>query len=134
VNKVIVVVTLIFFLAGCSNSSFINRSDNIPDGDEKIIKEFRAHHDYSDAELKSLAITYLGEINGYRIYGVPYKGVELYDKDWIKDGYNFPSKSHSRIIGIISGHLYTLGNLIHETSIDIKGLYNLVPEDYKEKN
>ena len=133
-KKLAVAAFLVLFLVGCSSLSYINRGDNIPDGDERIIKEFRSHHDYSDVELKNLSIVYLGEIDGYRIYEVPYKGEGASGEAWIRDGYKFPFKSHARIMGIKNGHLYTLGELIYETSIDAKGLYNLMPEEYKTEN
>lgn len=114
------------------DNSYLNKSDNISDRDKKLIKEFRSHHNYSNDELKSLEIKYLGEVDGYRIYFVPFKGSSgvLNSGAWKKEGYTFPVASHTQIIGIKDGNLYTLGNLIHETSINIRGLYELMPEEF----
>ncbi|MBU3179200.1 hypothetical protein KPL47_23185 [Clostridium estertheticum] len=119
--------------ASPSPTKNINESDSIIESDEKIIKEFRSHHNYSDKELKNLAINYLGDVDGFRVYFVPFKGSSgvLNEKNWTKDNYIFPIKSQTRIIGIKEDKLYTLGNLIHETNINIKALYTILPKEYK---
>jgi len=133
--SVVILIVLVSLLVSCSSSieSYINRNDSIADRDEKVIKEFRSHHNYSNEELKSLAIKYLGEVDGFRIYFVPFKGSSgvLNEGSWTKDNYTFPVESHTRIIGIKNSNLYTVGNLIHETPINIKALYDILPNEYK---
>jgi hypothetical protein len=125
---------LLLFITGCSPKSYINNKDSIPDNDEKIIKEFRSHHNYTKDQLKTLEIKHLGDVSDYRIYYVPFKGSSgvLNEEDWIEGEYIFPIESHTRIIGIRNDKLYTLGELINETQIDIKALYNIMPDEYKK--
>lgn len=123
----------LFTLVGCGNASYVNTKDNINDKDEAIIKEFCSHHGYSNNELKNLATKYLGLVDGYKIYYVPFKGENESDKDWIKNGYTFRGKSYTRIIGIKSNKLYTIGELVNETQINIKQLYKVLPEEFKVK-
>lgn len=119
-------VLLLVFVAFNFNVLFsVNYFDDIRNSDEYLIKTFRSHHNFSFKELKQLEINYLGQVDGFRIYFVPIKGSWISDP-WTKDGFTFPSESHTRIIGIKNGMLFTLGNLIHETSIDIKNLYELI--------
>jgi hypothetical protein len=100
---------------------------------EKIMKEFRSHHGYSSDELEKLKIKYIGNVDNFYIYYVPFKDNSYdYDKDFEAKGYRFPAKSHTRIIGIKDGKLYTLGNIIYETSISVKDLYNLLLDEYKD--
>lgn len=40
----------------------------------------------------------------------------------------FPSESHTQILGVKEGDLYTLGNLLFETSINVEKLHELIPE------
>ena len=128
--KRLLAVIFIIFLFGCSDINYINHNDNIPDKDEKLIKEFRSHHNYTNEELKNLQIKYLGCVEDYNIYDVPFKDYSGVSGDgaWTKDGYTFPVDSHTRIIGIKNGQLYTIGNLIHETTINMKELYRLLPK------
>ena len=130
---IFIVFTSLLISYKSSVDSYINKSDSITDGDEKIIKEFRSHHDYSNKELKNLAIHYLGDVDGFRVYFVPFKGSSDVpnEKSWIKDNYAFPIKSQTRIMGIKDDKLFTLGNLIHETTINIKALYTVLPNEYK---
>jgi hypothetical protein len=114
-------------------NSVVNTKDNIDDEDEAIIKEFRSHHGYTNNELKNLSIKYLGVVDNYKIYYVPFKDGNETGEGWTKEGYTFPVKSHTRIVGIKSNKLYTIGELIHETQIDIKQLYELLPEEFKTK-
>ena len=129
------VLIFLLTLVGCKNTNIINRSDNIDDKDEAVIKEFSSHHDYTNNELKNLEIKYLGTVDGYRIYYVPFKGSSgvLNPTSWTKEGYIFPIECQTRIIGIKSTNLYTIGNLMHETSINIKQLYEVLPEEFKTK-
>ena len=135
--KKVLAVALIFLfvLVGCKSTSFINTRDNINDKDEAIIKEFRSHHGYTNNELKNLGIRYLGVVDDYKIYYVPFKGPSgvLNETSWKKEGYTFPIECQTRIIGIKSNELYTIGNLIHETQINIKQLYEVLPEEFKTK-
>jgi hypothetical protein len=128
-----IVLIFLFTLVGCKSTNFINTEDNINDKDEGIIKEFRSQHGYSNDELKNLSIKYLGVVDNYKIYYVPFKDGNETGEDWIKEGYAFPLKSHTRIIGIKSNELYTIGELIHETQIGVKQLYELLPEEFKTK-
>ncbi|MBS4538464.1 hypothetical protein GOQ27_08305 [Clostridium sp. D2Q-11] len=135
-NRIILLLIIVILLVGCKQKNeLIKTDDNINDKDEKIIKEFRSHHDYSKEELKSLNIKYLGEVDGFRIYFVPYKGSNgiLNERDWIKEGAVFPIESHTRILGVQYNKLYTLSNLVYETQINIKQLYELLPEEFKTK-
>ena len=127
-----IVLFFILVLAGCKSTNNINAQYNCDDKDESIIKEFRSHHGYSNDELKKLEIKYLGTVDNYRIYYVPYKN-ESEGESWVKEGYTFPPKSHDKIVGIKSNKLYTIGNLIHETQINIKQLYELLPEELRDK-
>ncbi|MCM0648899.1 hypothetical protein NBE98_10990 [Clostridium swellfunianum] len=135
----IIILAILIVIIGCeitgSLKNAVNTKDNINDNDEVIIKEFRSHHDYTNKELKSLEIKYLGIVDGYRIYYVPFKGSSgvLNPNSWTKEGYTFPVECQTRIIGIKSSKLYTVGNLIHETQINIKQLYDILPEEYKRK-
>ena len=135
----IIILTLLLLLVGCKSTggvnSVVNTKDNINDNDEVIIKEFRSHHNYTNKELINLGIKYLGTVDGYRIYNVPFKGSSgvLNPSSWTKEGYTFPVECQTRIIGIKSSELYTIGNLIHETQINIKQLYDILPEEYKTK-
>lgn len=132
---VILMVLLTLTLIGGKSASYINSKDNIADEDEMIIKEFRSHHDYSNYELKKLEIIYLGTVDGYKIYYVPFKGSSgvLNENSWTKEGYTFPVECQTRIVGIKSNNLYTIGELIHETQINIKQLYQLLPNEFKSK-
>lgn len=109
---------------------------NINAESEKIIKEFRSHHGYTSDELKNIKIRYLGNIHGYYIYYVPLK--KSYDdgNDYKTNGYVFPGVSMTRIIGIENGNLYTLGNMIFETSLreDVGEVYNLLLDEFKDLN
>lgn len=125
-----VLLLLIVFIPWKS-MSYTNTRDGIGDKDEAIIKEFRSHHGYSKNELKNLEIKYLGTVDDYKIYYVPYKNDEPLTKDLVKEGYTFPFKCQTRIIGINSYKLYTIGNLIYETQINIKQLYEILPEEFK---
>lgn len=134
-----IILILLIAISVCKSTgienSVLNTKDNIDDKDEAIIKEFRSHHDYSSKELKNLAIKYLGTVDGYRIYYVPFKGSSgvLNPTSWTKEGYTFPVECQTRIIGIKATELYTIGNLIHETQINIKQLYEVLPEEFKAK-
>lgn len=106
---------------------------------EKIIKEFRSHHGYTNDELKNMKIKYLGNVEGYFIYYVPLKESADYGssmQSYEAGGYVFPAVSMSRIIGIKDSKLYTLGNLIFETSLkDHAGeVYNLLIDEFKDLN
>lgn len=123
----------LFMLVGCKSTSFINTKDNVDDKDEGIIKEFRSHQGYTNEELKNLTIKSLGTVDDYKIYYVSFKDENETGEGWTKEGYTFPLKSHTRIIGIKSDKLYTIGELIHETQINIKQLYGVLPEEFKIK-
>lgn len=131
----IIILILLLTLTGCNSASYINTKDNIVDEDEMIIKEFRSHHDYSNDELKKLEIKYLGTVDGFKIYYVPFKGSSgvINPNNWIIEGYTFPVECHTRIVGIKSKNLYTVGKLIHETQINIKQLHELLPNEFKLK-
>jgi hypothetical protein len=131
----IIVLAFLLVLVGCKNAGVVNTNDNIDDKDEAIIKEFRSHHDYSKKELKNLEIKYLGTVDGYKIYYVPFKGSAevLNPTSWTKEEYTFPIECQTRIIGVKSNELYTIGKLIHETQINIKQLYEVLPEEFKTK-
>lgn len=106
---------------------------------EKIIKEFRSHHGYTNEELKNMKIKYLGNVEGYFIYYVPLKESADYGnsmQSYEADGYVFPAVSMSRIIGIKDSKLYTLGNLIFETSLKdhAEEVYNLLIDEFKDLN
>ena len=119
---------------GCKNTNYINTNDDIEDGDEAIIKDFRSNHKYSNEELKNLDIKYLGTVDKYKIYYVPYNIDNGFgSKNTTKEGYAFTIESLTRIVGIESKNLYTLGNLIYETRINIKQLHELLPEEFKGK-
>jgi uncharacterized protein (UPF0128 family) len=120
-------------LVGCKSTNFINTKDNVDDRDEGIIKEFRSHHGYTNEELKNLTIKLLGTVDDYKIYYVSFKDENQTGEGWTKEGYTFPLKSHTRIVGIKSDKLYTIGELIHETQINIKQLYGVLPEEFKTK-
>lgn len=134
-KKLVSLVLLVSFI-GCSSKNYINTKDNTLDKDEKIIKQFRANQNYSINELKNLQIKYLGEIDNYNIYYVPFKGSSgvLNENAWVKNGHTFPIESQTRIIGIKNDQLYTLGNLLNETQINIDNLYDLMPDEYKRLN
>jgi hypothetical protein len=127
------ILFFLLILVGCKGAKYINTKDNINDKDEAIIKEFRSHHGYSNDELKNLEIKYLGAVDDYEIYYVPFKNESESSDNWIKEGYIFPAKSHTRIVGVKSNELYTIGNLIHETQINIMQLYEVLPEEFKAK-
>lgn len=131
----VVILVVLLTLTGCKSTSYTNTKDNIADEDEKIIKEFRSHHGYSINELKNLDIKYLGTVDDYKIYYVPFKGASgvLKENSWIEEGYTFPAECHTRIVGIKSNNLYTIGNLIYETQINIKQLYELLPKEFKSE-
>lgn len=134
-NKILsIVLILVFVLVGCKSTNYINSKDNIDDKDEAIIKEFRSNHGYSNDELKKLDIKYLGIVDDYSIYYVPIKKEQESMEDWVKEGYTFPAESHTRIVGIKSSKLHTIGELIHETQINIKKLYEILPEEFKVVN
>ena len=127
---------ILFFslvLVGCKSTGYINAKDNIDDKDEAIIKEFRSQHGYSKDELKKLEIKHLGTVDNYKIYYVPYKNESESGDSWVKEGYTFPPKSHTTIVGIKSNELYTIGNLIYETQINIKRLYEVLPKELRDK-
>ena len=127
---------MLLFITGCLPKSYPNNKDSIPDNDEKIIKEFRSKQNYTTDQLKILEIKHLGDVSDYRIYYVPFKGSSgiINEEDWKKGEYIFLNESHTRIIGISNNKLYTLGNLINETQIDIKALYNIVDiNDWSKK-
>lgn len=129
-----IILIFLFLLVGCKNVNYINTKDDIADGDEAIIKEFRSHHGYSNSELKNLNIKYLGTVDGYKIYYVPYKVDNGFGgNNTIKEGYAFPPEAITRILGIKAKKLYTIGNLIHETQINIKNLHEVLPEEFKVK-
>lgn len=132
----LMIVLITLTLTGClgENNTFVDSEDDINDGHEYIIKEFRSHHDYSYDELKELDIKYLGDVDNFSIYYVEYEkesGI-IYPEGWNVDGFIFPSQSHTRIMGISGGKLYVLGKLIHETSINVEALYWIMPDEYKE--
>lgn len=117
-------ISLISFiiLTGCKSNQNSNSSS-----DEKIIKEFRSHQKYSSSELKAIEIKYLGNVDNYKIYYVSYKEqVSANEKPFIKDNYIFPIAAQTRIVGIKEKELYTLGNMLYETQINVQQLYNLV--------
>lgn len=123
-----IILVLGLIISGCSEAGYINTKDGIPDSDEKIIKEFRAHHNYSQTELYTLGIRNLGEVDGFRIYFVLYKEASsVSEESWSKGGFVFPSESHTQILGVKEGDLYTLGNLLFETSINVEKLHDLIP-------
>lgn len=128
-----IILVILLAAAGCKSGNYINTKDSIDDKDEAIIKEFRSHHEYSKDELKSLDIKYLGKVDDYRIYYVPFKGKEEVGNNITKEGYTFSDTSSTRIMGISSGNLYTFGNLINETQINIKKLYDVLPEEFKKQ-
>lgn len=133
-KKVWVIISIFLFVfVGCQSTNYINTIDNINDKDEAIIKEFRSHHGYSNDELKKLEIKNLGTVDGYNIYYVELKNVSEPGEDWTKDGYIFPVKCQTRIVGIKSNKLYTIGQLIFESQINIKQLYEVLPEEFKTK-
>lgn len=112
------------------DTNTINQYDNIPDDDEFLIKNFRAHHDYSAIELKFLDIKFLGEVDGYRIYYVPNKNDTSYDQDdWKVGKLVFPSKCHTRIVGIKNNKLSVIGELLNEIKINAQKLYNIIPKE-----
>jgi hypothetical protein len=133
----IIILSFVLVLVGCNSiggvKSVVNTKNNINDNDEAIIKEFRSHHGYTNKELKNLEVNYLGTVDSYKIYYVPFKGSSgvLNPSSWTKEGYTFPIECQTRIIGIKSSELYTIGNLIHETQINIKQLYDMLPEEFK---
>lgn len=105
----------------------------INEENEKLIKEFRSHHGYSSDELKNMKIKYIGNVDNYYIYYVPFKDKWYdYQGDFKCQGYSFPAQSQVRIIGSKDGKLYTLGMMIFETSINVKDLYNLLLDEYKD--
>lgn len=108
--------------------------ENKIEGDEKIIREFRSHQGYSKEELNKLDIKPLGTIDAYDIYYVPFKDKTFGSENWSKDGCTFPIFFNTRIIGVKSNRAYTLGNLLFETKIDVKKLYQLLPEDLLEEH
>lgn len=129
----IIFITLfsMFILLGYQSTTYINTKDDIDDSDEALIKEFRQNHGYSNNELKTLPIKLLREIDDYKIYYVDFNKTTESSNDWGKDGIVFSVKSHTRIIGIKSKKLYTIGNLIYETQINIKKLYKILPSEFK---
>lgn len=116
--------------------SYIDKSDSINDDDEKLIKKFRSNHDYTFDELKELQIEYLGEVSGFRIYLVEYRGdIAMCPlTGWEIDGYVFPLGATTKIMGIKEDKLYVSGKLIYETSIDIPILYDLVYSLYENED
>ncbi|WP_028550781.1 hypothetical protein [Paenibacillus sp. UNC451MF] len=110
---------------------YVNSYNNINDHDERLIKDFRSHHGYSRFELFSLEIRLLGEINDYKIYYVPFKGMDdTLNKPFEEQGYNFPIQSQTRIIGIKGNRLYTLGWLIRMNDMDLNKLYKLIIKEF----
>jgi len=125
----IILICLIFLGYSFVNYfTYIDKKDSIRDDDEKLIKKFRSHHNYSLDELKGLEIEYLDEIDGYRIYLVEFDGNTDMGSlsGWDIDEYVFPIGASTRIIGIKDDNLYVSGKLIYETAIDIDRLYELV--------
>jgi len=127
------IILVLLIIAGCKSASYINTKDNIGDKDEMVIKEFRSHHGYSKAELKNLQIKYLGTVDGYKIFYVPFKGASgvLNENSWTKEGYTFPVECYTTIVGIKANKLYTIGELLHETQINTEKLYELLPNEFK---
>jgi len=126
-------VMVLLIIIGCKGISYINAKDTIGDKDEMIIKEFRSHQGYSKDELKKLKIRYLGTVEDYKIYYVPFKGSsgDINGESWTKEGYTFPAECHTKIVGIKYDNIRTIGELIHETQINIKELYELLPSEFK---
>lgn len=124
--SIIISIILTSLLISCN---YINTSDSIEDSDEKMIKEFRSHQNYSSEELKSLGIKYLGEVDGFKIYFVPFKGsIGVRDGgSFTKENYTFSIESQIKVIGIKDNILYTMGELLHQTSINTEELYNILP-------
>ncbi len=114
----------------------VSNKYNINAENEKIIKEFRSHHGYTNDELKNMKIKYLGNIEGYFIYYVPLKKSFDCGNDYEAKGYVFSSVSMTRIIGINNGELYTLGNMIFETSLreHVGEVHNLLLDEFKDLN
>ena len=101
------ILFLVFVMFSLNVLVSVNYIDEIRNSDEYLIKSFRSHHNYSIKELKQLEIEYLGEVDGYRIYFVPSKGKGSWTSDpWIKDGYTFPSESHTLIGSINSSVIF----------------------------
>ncbi|WPC43932.1 Ig-like domain-containing protein [Clostridium sp. JS66] len=102
---------------------------------EKIIKKVRSYF-YTNNELKNMKIKYLGNVEGYFIYYVPLKPVVEEGNDYTAKGYVFSARSMQRIVGIKDGELYTLGNLIFETSLreHVGEVYNLLIDEFKDLN
>lgn len=119
-----------------TKSFIISNMYSINAENDKIIKEFRSHHGYTNDELKNMKIKYLGNVEGYFIYYVPLKPVVEEGNDCEAKGYVFPAVSMTRIIGIKDGTLYTLGNLIFETSLreHVGEVYNLLIDQFKDLN
>lgn len=119
-------VLLLVFVAFNFNVLFtLNYFDDIRNSDEYLIKAFRSRPYHSINELKQLEIEYLGNVDEYRIYYVPLNS-SRYAPPEESDVFTFPSESFTRVIGIKNGMLFTLGSLIHESSIDVKSLYELI--------
>lgn len=123
------ILLLLFLLFRFNAIASIQYFDDIKNSDEFLIKAFRSHHHYTIGELRQLKIEYLGEVDGYRIYDVSYKG-SVNSDPWTKQGYTFPPESHTRVIGIKKGSLYVLGELVHESNIDIKRLYEVIQSKF----
>ncbi|SFL07013.1 hypothetical protein SAMN03159341_10357 [Paenibacillus sp. 1_12] len=122
----LLVITLFSLPITDVNFDYVDRYNNIDDHDERLIKDFRSHHEYSKLELFSLQIKYLDTINGYKIYYVPYKGKDdSLNKPFEKADYTFPIQSNTRIIGIKGDRLYTLVWLINMEDMDLIKLYEL---------
>ncbi|NMM61665.1 hypothetical protein HBE96_02955 [Clostridium sp. P21] len=70
------------------------------------------------------------------IYYVPLKPVVEEGSDYTANGYVFSAISMQRIVGIKDGELYTLGNLIFETSLreHVGEVYNLLIDEFKDLN
>ena len=122
------VIVLVFAIL--NRPTYINENDHIRDDDERIIKRFNSLNGYSFEELMTLEIKYLGEVDGYRIYDRESKGIACADgSGWEVYGYEVPSVSYCRIIGISEGKLYILNVLINEHRIDVDALYELVSNE-----
>ena len=127
----IIVTSLVYLGISFFNYfTYVNKDDSIRDDDEKLIKKFRSHHDYTPDELQNLEVIYLDEIDAYRIYLVEYQdSTELGEpKGWEVEEYSFPTGAETRIIGIKDNTLFVFGKLVYETNIDKEKLYRLVIE------
>lgn len=94
---------------------YVNPYDDIRDDDERLIKQDRSHSEYCNEELNVLKIEFLGEVEGYRVYNAPLKG----------------PNSKLNVLAIKNGKAYNLYKLVHETSISIEKLNEILPNEFR---